>query len=241
MGSSGGSYVCCVGVVCGLVCYVYPDIMPLNGLMFLLRGIMAKAPQKRKFVDWDSIEPLYRAGNLSLNDICRQYAADHAHSQVWKTEVKHNTISEYAKKKKWSKNLANKVKERIQEKLTTGLTTACRQAGKGGSDEDIIERASDTGANIVLRHRDEIFELQKHERRLLKELSETPKKLYLANFQGKIIEKEYAVTLNENSVTLKNLAAVRAQRIALERVAHNLDDDSSKGPQDIFVTVAGDE
>jgi len=197
---------------------------------------LAKAPVKRKFVDWDSIEPLYRNGAMSLNDICNQYAADHQNSTVWKTEVKHNTICEYAKRKKWAKNLATKVKERIQEKLTTGLTTSCRQAG-GGSDEEIIERASDSGVNIVLRHRDEIFELQAHEQRLLKSLQDGPKKLYLANYQGQIIEKEYDVTLNENSVTLKNLAAVRAQRIALERQAYSLggsgdDEDPLKGLPD---------
>jgi len=196
-----------------------------------------KQPVKRKFVDWDSIEPLYRAGAMSLNDICNQYAADHKNSQVWKISVDHSAICRKAKAQKWTKNLAVKVKERIQEKLVTSLVTGCDQESRRGSDEEIIERASDTGVNIVLRHRDEIFELQGHEQRLLYSLQDGPKKLYLANYQGEIIEKEYDVTLNENSVTLKNLAAVRAQRIALERQAYSLggsggDEDPLKGLPD---------
>ena len=179
---------------------------------------------KRKFIDWDSIEPLYRAGAMSNYEICRQYEADHVNSQVWKQTVTHSAIIKKAKEKKWSKNLASKVSERIKERLVTGLVTGSNQTGGGGSDKEIIERASDTGVNIVLRHRNEIFELQAHEKRLLKSLQDGPKKLYLANYQGEIIEKEYDVTLKEQSATLKDLAAVRAQRIILERQAHNLDD-----------------
>jgi hypothetical protein len=127
---------------------------------------------KRKYIDWDSIEPLYRAGVMSLNDICNQYQADHINSTVWKPEVKHNTICEHANKKKWSKNLANKVKERVQEKLTTGLKTSCLQ-----SDEAAIESASEEPVRVALGQRARTHRLLKDQDDLAVELRRNKEKL----------------------------------------------------------------
>ncbi len=191
---------------------------------------------KRKLIDWDSVEPLYRAGSLSLSGICAQYEADHINSQVWKTTVTHAAIIKKAKAKGWTRNLASKVKERVKEKLVTGLVTGCNQESKL-SDNDIIERAAEAGSQVVVRHRKEIKALLQHEDDLLKELTDGPTKLYLSTFQGQILEKEVELTLKEKSATLKDLAAVRAQRIALEREAHDLDDpdDKAKGPGKIVI------
>lgn len=191
---------------------------------------------KRKFIDWDSIEPLYRAGQLSLNGICAQYAEDHKNSQTWKKTITHGAIVKKAKAKGWSRNLAGKVKERVKEKLVTSLVTGCDKGKSGGSDEEIIERAAEAGSNVVLRHRVEINALLEHENALLQELIDRPKKLYMANYQGKIISKEIELTIKERSATLKDLASVRAQRIALERQAHNLDDNpEGEGPSKIVI------
>ncbi len=182
---------------------------------------------KRKFIDWDSIEPLYRGGALSIYKICDQYEADHVNSGVWKTTVTHAAIIKKAKEKKWTRDLAGKVKNRINEKLVTNLVTNSNK-DKRFSDNDIIEHAAEAGSQVVFRHREEIKVLLRHEDELLKELLQGPKKLYLSTFQGEILSKEVDLTVTEKSTTLKNLAAVRAQRIALERQAHNLDDKSSQ-------------
>jgi len=92
-----------------------------------------------------------------------------------------------------------------------------------------IEQAAEAGSQVVLRHRKEILVLLQHENELLDELSDKPKKLYLSTFQGTILEKEVGLTVTERSVTLKNIAAVRAQRIGLERQANNIDDSSTLG------------
>ncbi len=175
---------------------------------------------RRKYVDWDSIEPLYRAGFLSLSKICDQYRADHVHSQVWKQTITHAAILKKAKQKKWSRNLAKKVTQRIKEKLVTDLVTDCNQR----SDDEIIEQAAAAGTQVVVRHRKEILVLLKHEDMLLLELGSDPKKLHFASYQGAITSKRVNLTVMEKSVTLKNLVAVRAQRIALERQVHGLDE-----------------
>lgn len=197
---------------------------------------------KRKFIDWDSIEPLYRAGSMSNYEICRQYEADHKNSQVWKRTVAESAIRKRAKDKKWQKNIANEVKKQIREKLVRNQVRSAHQDNEGGSDQELIDHAADAGVNIVLRHRAEILELLEHEKALLEELKDSPQKSYMANYQGEIISQDVGLTVKEKSATLKDLAAIRAQRIALERQAHNLEDYSQKGPQDIFVTMGnGDD
>ena len=110
-----------------------------------------KQPVKRKYIDWDSIEPLYRAGVLSNYEICSQYAADHQHSQTWKTEITEGSIRLKAKDKKWRKNLKDKIVERTQEKLLrTDLRTATN------TDEQIIESASDTAVAVAQAQRDRL-------------------------------------------------------------------------------------
>ena len=182
---------------------------------------------KRKYVDWDSIEPLYRAGTLSLHEICAQYKEDHKHSQTWKITVHHSAIVKHAKRKSWTRNLAKKVQERIKEKLVTNLLTTCDKDPKNKlSDDEMVEQAAEAGTKVIVRHRVEIKALLAQEDALLSELESKPTKLYLANYQGKIMNKTIGLTVTEKSVTLKNLAGVRAQRIALERQAHNISDDT---------------
>lgn len=126
-------------------------------------------PKKRKFVDWDSIEPLYRAGSMSLNDICRQYAADHVNSQVWKTSVDFSAVSRKAKEKKWTKNLADKIKERVQEKLVSGLVNGLDK-GLDQTDESLIEAASIEPVQVGLGQRARTHRLLKDQDDIADEL-----------------------------------------------------------------------
>jgi len=189
---------------------------------------------KRKFIDWDSIEPLYRAGFLSLFEICDQYHADHVHSQVWKITVTHAAIIKKAKEKKWSRNLADKVKERIKERLVTKSVTGCNQTI---SDNDIIERAAEAGVSVIIRHQEEIKALLFLEDKFLIELGADPKKLHFASYQGDLFSEEVGLTITEKSIALKNLTSVRAQRITLERQAHNLEDVKPTDPGDTNIII----
>lgn len=179
---------------------------------------MAEKKPKRKFVDWDSIEPLYRAGVLSLHGICRQYKEDHKNSQTWKKEVSHGIISVHAKTHKWTRNLSDKIKARIEEQLITKSVEYDKE--KRISDRDIIEQAATTGSDVILRHRKEIVALAIREDALLVELD------------GTGVEKNKRPSLKDKSIILKNIAAVRAQRITLERQAHNLNAFDKKENED---------
>ena len=182
----------------------------------------------RKYIDWDSVEPLYRAGGLSLHNICDQYAADHSNSQVWKKTVTHAAILKRAKAKKWTRNLASKVQSRIKEKLVTGLVTSNKL-----SDDEIIEKSSEVGVNVVIRNRATIHKLGSLENHLLDKLSavyvendEIINKIDISKLshQEKIeLLTRQPLLLKTCSQILKNLSEVVTKRITLERQAHNID------------------
>jgi hypothetical protein len=180
---------------------------------------MTEEKPKRKFIDWDSIEPLYRAGVLSLHGICHQYKEDHKYSQTWKKEVSHGIISRHAGVQKWTRDLSGKVKARIEEQLITKSDVEYNKE-KRISDRDVIEQAATAGSGVILRHRKEIFALAVREDALLTELD------------GIGVEKNKIPSLKDKSLILKNIAAVRTQRITLERQAHNLNAFDKKENED---------
>jgi len=158
---------------------------------------------KRKRINWDFIEPLYRMGGLSNCEIVQQYKACHKNSDEWKGTVSEGAIRKQAKLKVWEKNLAGRVSEQIKEKL---VRAEVRDSNL--DDDGIVNAASETGANVVLRHRDEIAALSATEANLLLELD------------GLTDD----TSLKDKTICLKNIAHVRAQRIALERQTFNIDD-----------------
>lgn len=173
---------------------------------------------KRKLINWDYIEPIYRVGALSNYEIAAQYGEVHKDSKTWKPTVSEAVIRKQAKAKGWKKNLADRVQTRVRENLVRGKSTHAHM-----TDEEIVHNAAEVGSNVVLRHRDEIAALIEHENRLLAELGDDPTKVHVSSYQGDVTETVLGLTVREKAETLKALSAVRAQRIALEREAYNLD------------------
>lgn len=170
---------------------------------------MAKKRAKRKFTNWDAVHELYKIGNLSLAGISEQYKADHQNSVRFKKTVSDVAIMKKAKEEKWSKSLAGKVQNAIQEKLVNAVVSNTNQK----KDKEIVEEAAKVGAGVVMLHRKQIAALTAHEDRLLEEL-------------GAIKNKKTLKDLKMKSAILKDITQIRAQRIALERQAHNIKDDS---------------
>jgi len=194
-----------------------------------------KKMEKRKYIDWDSVEPLFKENIMTNCEICRQYEADHLNSQVWNRSVSESAIRKKSLEEGWEKNLADKVKKQIQENLVRDSVRSSHQTDNGMSDNDIISHAAGSGARIIVRHRKEILELLEHENMLLAELKDKPTRTQTTIYQGKFKSKEIALTVFEKSTTLKNLAAVRAQRVALERQAHNLNESEDGSEKSIKV------
>lgn len=166
----------------------------------------------RKRFDIEKIERLYRAGQMSVREIAANIGCSHTY------------IQQLARKHGWQRDLSHLVKQEIANKLVAKLA-------KTGNDAETVDIASDIGVAIVESHRKDIKRLRDLETKLVKAVAGNPTKLYLAQYQGNVVEKEVALTASECAQAANNLANVQEKRIRLERQAYNLntEDDSGEG------------
>ena len=123
------------------------------------------------------------------------------------------------KKIEWERDLSKKVRQEVRSKVVRS------QVRTAASEKEIIDEAATAGAQIIELHRVGIKNLRKLEEELTQELRESPTKLYLAQYGGEIIEKEYEITVTERISSLQALANTMHKRIQLERQAYSLDEE----------------
>lgn len=171
-------------------------------------------------LDWDVIEQEFRAGQISIREIARRHGCSDA------------AIHKHAKKEKWKRDLAEKVRKRVSDRLVRGLAVSSSDA----TDDELVEAAAERGAEVVALHRADINALRDLEQRLIAEIDGEPTKLYITQYQGKIVEKVVGLTAAERCAAAANLAQVQHKRIALERQAFSLDE-SDVGSGRIMVEI----
>lgn len=177
----------------------------------------------RRRHDWDAIEPDIRAGILSLSEIGRKHGCPH------------NTISDYIKRNGIKRDLTPKIRTRTKEKLSRTLPTqADKPTTDNVTDEEIIETQSDALASILSLQRNDISTLRELETKLVRELLNNPTKLYITQYQGKIVQKEVGLTASERALAANNLANTMHKRVALERQAYNLDETERVSVDDVL-------
>jgi hypothetical protein len=155
-----------------------------------------------KLVDWEAIERLYRAGQISV----RAIAAAHS--------ITEGAIRKKAKAEGWQRALADKVRSAVREKLVRETGTREQRAE---DDNEIVDHSSSIGVEVVLSHRRDIGQLRGIASIIATRLAEH---LQGGEPDGKFIgEKESVGDL------LEKLTRVRAKLIPLERQAFNLDED----------------
>lgn len=159
-------------------------------------------------VDWVAIEREYRAGVISIRAIAAKYDLSDA------------AIRKKAKNELWERDLATAVREKVRANLVR------KQVREHNAEDDAeaIEAAAAVGVAVIESHRGDIRRLRELEQKLLTELENNPTKLYIAQYQGNIIEKEVGIAVTDRASALQALAGVQHKRIQLERQAFNLDD-----------------
>jgi len=161
--------------------------------------------------DWEAIEREYRAGQLSIREIARQH------------DCSDGAIRKRAKKCGWEQDLSKKVAEKVRNELVRSSV----RTNNAETDKEIIDAAAATAVELVRSHRRDISKLSALEQKLIDELGDEenpPTKLYIAQYQGKTVEKVVGITVTERASALQALAGVQHKRIQLERQAFNLDD-----------------
>ena len=150
--------------------------------------------------DWEAIEREHRAGQLSLREIARKYG------------ITDTAIRKKAKAEGWSRDLTEKVREAVRERLVRGGS----QGQRVRTDAEIVDEHAEHGFQIVTSHRRDLEQLHGLKRILAGRLSTVlqggePDGLCLGDREspGDLLEK---------------LSRVTTRLIPLERQAHNLDE-----------------
>lgn len=192
-------------------------------------GVLDPSTKRRKAsaADWESIESHYRAGVLSL----RQIGALEGVSEA--------VIRKRAKENGWSRDLTERVQQKVREKL---IAEEVRSDPVHAA--EIVDSASDTVVRVVREHRGTI--------RQSRELLQT----MLAQLQQAVVEREVlelaieseteddqspkrrnsmlrAVSLPTHVVALRDLSLTLRNLVALEREAFNIGDAPPPPPPEL--------
>ena len=205
------------------------------------------AAEKRQRVDWDAIEPHYRAGIRSLKDIGQQF------------EVSDAAIIKHAKKECWARNLKAKIQAKAEAKVSAALVSAEVSAETKLTEAVRIEVESEVLARIELAQRKDIGRGRNVVMDLLGELEHQTgnrdlyERLYELLHDDKEAEGDTsdaqrerdrkrrdafdrAMSLGGRSSTMKSLAESLKTLVQLERQAYRIGDAPSEGVGDITIT-----
>lgn len=146
-------------------------------------------------VDWDAIEPHYRAGVRSLKDIGSEYGVSDA------------AIIKHARKFDWSRNLAGKIQAKADAKVSAATVSAEVRESKKLTEAARVEVESEVQARIRLSHRTDI----QRSKRIANKLLEVLEGL-----------KTTGKTLKEHSGVLHQLASTQRVLVTMEREAFGI-------------------
>lgn len=188
----------------------------------------------RKTVDWDAIEPHYRAGIRSLKDIGTQF------------EVSAPAILKHAERHQWTRNQAGKVQARADALVNAALVNAevneTTKTARKAAQAQVVEVEATVQARIRLAHRAAIGRSRELVANMLAELevqsvSGEQLRSLLAGIadcseegvaQAKELAKvlERTLKLGDRAGVLKTLVESLSRLVAAEREAYNIGKDA---------------
>jgi metal-dependent amidase/aminoacylase/carboxypeptidase family protein len=113
---------------------------------------------ERKRVDWDALEPHYRAGIRSLKDLGQEFGCSDA------------AIVKHAKEKSWTRNLAAKIKAKADAKVSAAAVSAEVSATKAANEQQVIDANAELQYRVRMQARQDVERLEALVRKLLAEL-----------------------------------------------------------------------
>lgn len=178
---------------------------------------------KRPKVDWDALEPHYRAGIRSLKDIGAEF------------EVSDAAIIKHAKKQQWTRNLQAKIRARADAKVSAAMVSAEVSAPTKITEQITVEVEARVQTRIRLAHRVDITRMRALVLRLLTECEAEAADPAVFSGLGELLRNADAATdkLNEayfKAISLpqrikgvKELAETLRVLVSLEREAYGID------------------
>ncbi|MBX9914077.1 MAG: hypothetical protein K2Y25_09270 [Pseudomonadaceae bacterium] len=172
--------------------------------------------------DWDAIESLYRAGQVSNRVLAEKYG------------VSEGAIRKKAKAQGWVKDLSDQVRQAVRSEL---VRTEVRTSHAG--DREIIEVAAATGAQVVRTHRKDIRSAADLVGLMLQQLTEAviDRESIENTIEAETADDETghrrakmmrAVSLGGHAAIMRDLSTAAKNLVSLERQAYNLDETSAE-------------
>lgn len=201
--------------------------MPVNKIAQPLPSLIAKTARrqdkmaKRKQIDWEAIEKEFRVNQLSNVQIAKNH------------DISETAIRKKAKQYGWKKDLSQRVRERVREKL---VRDEVREPN--ADDEKIVDAVAERGAKVITIHRQDIAKSQSLVQLFQGQLQEAATQRdeikdsiidETKNEEGKADQKRRnmmlkAVSLPAHSGVLRDLTIAQKNLIYLERQAFNIDE-----------------
>lgn len=195
------------------------------------------APKK---IDYERMEPDWRAGLLSPRQIAAKY------TEATGQAVSHAAVIKHFTKENIQRDLGAKIKAKADAMVTEAMVTGSVTRKPSKPDKEIIEEGAVQVATIKLSHRKDIERARKLTNALMAELEAQtdPATLALLQELGVLLRTEddngndrrndlyqKVISLSERSKTMKTLADSLRIVVDLERQAFGMDKDVEK-PQD---------
>lgn len=171
--------------------------------------------------DWEAIEKDYRLGRYSNRQLAKKYG------------VSESGLRLKIKDKGWKKDLSKTVSQRVKEKVTTQAANSLAEDNGDGfkpSEEDIVEAAATTAANVVFEHRAYALKARVILGSLIARVEEQIEsgKTTVVQFgnamEVDIDNKEVSQTINAITQSLERIVKIERQSFRLD------DDDKEENP-----------
>lgn len=198
-------------------------------------------PPNRRKVDWEGLEPHYRAGIRSLKDIGAEFG------------VSAPAIVKHADKNGWARDLTAKIQARADAKVNAAVVNGEVNAKAKTLERDVVEANADMQASVRLSQRQDIGRARTVVNNLLGELehqSGQDNANLLAEL-GELMRKpddkgqdklndlyQKIISLPGRAKTMKDLGESMRVLIGLERQAFGMADKNPDDPADPQARIA---
>ena len=179
----------------------------------------------RRSIDWEAVHREYRAGQLSVREIARQF------------DIAESGIRRKAKEKGWDRDLTGQVNEKVRSELVRSAQSAQNAHKKTKfSEQDIVEAAAERAVQMVQLHRQDIARHRELIRDLQIEILDALK--HEKEQPNEDLPKGWLkASLVERALTLKHLATAMSKVIPLERQAFNIQEDDKPPDENILIKL----
>lgn len=193
---------------------------------------MAEKPEKA-IVDWDGLEPHYRAGLRPLKDLGAEFGVSDA------------GILKHARKMGWTRNLKARIDAKTREKVSAAVVSAEVSDGRKLTAQIRVEVESEVRARIELAQRSDSAELRAASMAMVREVGLVSQNLDAIRNLGELLidpgedkngklreALERVLSVPGRAKTLKDAAETAIKAIQNERQVNRMDEGDAGGRSD---------